>query len=161
MDAWYTPPQTVEMCLKALLDSFKCLELDYNNFNFVEPAAGNGAFLEGMVSKLCIKQEHIFACDIEPGASFKDITYKHVDFLTLDSSEFGEGAIFIGNPPFSNGRKRGRGSGPLMHRKFMQHAVKLKCSMVAFILPNSFNRPTKRIMKSSISFLVKIFKTNA
>lgn len=141
MDAWYTPPQTVELCLKALLDTFS--KLDYATLNFVEPAAGNGAFLEGLCA-IGIKKEHIFAYDLDPTTSFKDITYKHVDFLTIDSSDFGDGAVFIGNPPFSNGRKRGRGSGPLMHRKFMQHAVKLKCSMVAFILPNSFNRPTKK-----------------
>lgn len=88
-DKYYTPQHIVDKVLEAT-DKI----IGFNNITeFIEPSAGNGAFLD----KLYATNIPTLAYDLYPE---RDDIIKQ-DFLTLDL-EYKKGRCVIGNPPFGN-----------------------------------------------------------
>lgn len=85
---------------------------------WIEPSAGRGVFLDLVPSAI--------GYDIDP----KDPRIQQADFL---ETEIPEGCVVFGNPPF------GRQSS--IANKFIAHAAE-KASVIAFILPLSFSKPS-------------------
>lgn len=94
---------------------------------FIEPAAGAGAFLAPL-QKL---SPHLIAYDIAPPPHIPFIRGR--DFLALDlAAENIRDAVFVGNPPFGF-------AGNLALRFFNKAAP--HASHIAFILPRTFKKP--------------------
>jgi hypothetical protein len=111
-DKFYTKPSVANLCVSELKK--------HAVGTWIEPSAGSGAFIDAVGHK-------IVAMDIDPG---RDGIVKQ-DFLTWTSS-YTECTVF-GNPPF------GRQS--TLARKFIKHASTF-ASVIAFILPRSFTKPS-------------------
>lgn len=148
VDVWLTPPELVDVCIDAVKTHIPGLSARL----IVEPSAGMGAFLTALV-KNDIK--NIRAYDIDPSMSCPVTNYIYMDFLQ-EIKPFPPGTVVLGNPPFSNGFKRGTGSGPLIHLAFLKKSVELGCEYIAFILPNSFSRPTKKCPIPETLEIVKV-----
>jgi hypothetical protein len=111
-DKFYTKPSVANLCVSELKK--------HAVGTWIEPSAGSGAFVDAVGHK-------IVAMDIDPG---RDGIVKQ-DFLTW-TSPYTECTVF-GNPPF------GRQS--TLARKFIKHASTF-ASVIAFILPRSFTKPS-------------------
>lgn len=109
-DKFYTNPIIAKQCYDFLIKTF-----DVKNQVFLEPSAGNGAFLPYL--------KNYIALDIEPEAD--NIIKK--DFFTFTTSK--TDYITIGNPPFGKRSKTAI--------DFFNHASQFS-SIIAFILPISF-----------------------
>ena len=109
----------------------------YNNkYQFIEPSAGNGSFLQYLPkntlsfdikpeSKEIIKQDFL-------SLKLEDIErYKLGDLIDLKNNDFKE-LFFIGNPPF--------GKNNSLAIKFFNHCCKLNAKYIGFILPKSFGK---------------------
>lgn len=126
LDQFYTNPCVADLCI-AILSEFSNL----NNFNFIEPSAGAGAFLD-----ICVKEQlPVLAFDLDPKT--KGIVQK--DFLTISAANITftkqKKLCFIGNPPF--------GTGANMAKRFFNHAAQF-ADVIAFILPRTFKKTSVR-----------------
>ncbi len=126
LDKYYTKDNIAEMCVNEMV---KALPFDLNDFLFIEPSAGSGAFVDAIKAKnLSIK-----GFDILPTRS--DVIEN--DFLNgnlidlLDTEEKNKKRITIGNPPF--GRKSSLAIDFL--NKSLEHS-----DYVCFIIPNQFEK---------------------
>lgn len=124
LDKFYTNEKTVDTVIDYLVDLFKKNKIDISYYSFLEPCAGDGAFLNGLERKL--PKSKYEAYDIAP----EDSRIIKMDFLDLNK-EYDEHLITIGNPPFGY-------KGDLA-AKFIN-----KCSefgpIVIFVLPIQFRR---------------------
>jgi len=113
-DQFYTKASVAKECIKIIKEQIN----DYSKYQWLEPSAGNGAFL----TRGCI------ALDIDP-------KHKRVikqDFL--DYTPSGEKPILTyGNPPF--------GKQSSLAKSFIKHAASFS-SIIALILPRSFVKPS-------------------
>lgn len=119
LDQFFTKPEIAKDCIDLLLKTVPINE----NFVFIEPSAGEGAFSSQINN--CI------AIDIDPK---KPNTIK-ADFLLLKKEELtknlSDSVVVIGNPPF------GRISSLAV--KFFNHAT-LFADTIAFIVPKTFQK---------------------
>lgn len=127
-DQFYTQDHVAEQCLDNLLNVLT-RQSDYllDETFFVEPSAGDGAFLRALDKA---HYNNYYACDIDPHHS----RIVQRDFLEDDLSKElppKSQAIVIGNPPF--GRRAS------LAAKFINQAFKY-VDTVAFILPLQFQR---------------------
>ncbi|WP_036438081.1 hypothetical protein [Mycoplasmopsis gallinarum] len=112
-DQFYTKENVVELCKKSLLQ--------FNNYDvFIEPSAGEGAFLNIFANTL--------AYDIDP----KQTKIMKQDFLELDLNFNNKKVLVFGNPPF--------GSRSILAKKFIKKSISLGANAIAFILPNIFKK---------------------
>jgi len=111
-DKFYTKPSVASSCVNELKK--------HAVGTWIEPSAGSGSFVDAVDHK-------IVAMDIDPG---RDGIVKQ-DFLVWESP-YTKCTVF-GNPPF------GRQS--TLARKFIKHASTF-ASVIAFILPRSFTKPS-------------------
>lgn len=120
IDKYYTKKNIVEECISLIKDN-----IDISNKDLIiEPSAGNGSFIDFIMS---LSKNYLFY-DIEPDNS-KIIKQ---DFLLLDTKNFQQKKIhIIGNPPF--GRQSSQA------RKFIKKSCKF-CDTLSFILPKSFKK---------------------
>ena len=118
-DQFYTCCQAVKKCLQNVsLQKFDCI---------IEPSAGGGSFLDQ------IKHPNIIALDINPTA--KGI--EKCDFLNYELTKNYKKVLIIGNPPFGIRHK--------LSDAFLLKSFGLpNAKMVAFVLPNTYNKPTKQ-----------------
>lgn len=124
MDKFYTNPDVVDEVINVLMGLFKKHDMDINEFNFIEPSAGSGAFIEGLNRN--IKNANIRAYDIEPEGE----GIEKEDFLKLSPS-YSEKNIVIGNPPFGY-----KGS---LAAEFINKGSEW-APIVVFVLPIQFRR---------------------
>ena len=110
LDKFYTIPNIAQQCYDFLIQHFPNIE----NKKFLEPSAGNGAFLPFL--------KNYIAIDIKPEAE----NIKEQDFLTFSSNEQ---LITIGNPPFGQRSK--------LAIQFFNKAAEFS-DIIAFIVPVSF-----------------------
>lgn len=121
LDRFYTHDDTVEQCLGLL---------DLHNYDvIVEPSAGAGAFSDRI--------EGCVAFDIMPakeGIIQKDyLTVTPADLTTQDNVAPAEQKIaVVGNPPF--------GKRSVLAKQFIRHSIDLGASLIAFILPRTFEK---------------------
>lgn len=114
-DKYYTPQHIVDLVIQRTKE---VIGLD-NITEFIEPGAGNGAFLD----KLYELGKPVYAYDLCPER--EDI--KEQDYLLL-REEYKKGRCIIGNPPF--------GRANCYIKKFFNKSIKIS-DYIAFILPIS------------------------
>lgn len=115
LDKYYTPQTVVEKCINILEN----IVGDLNEYKFIEPSAGDGAFYFPLISKT----KNVIAFDISPDNEL----INQQDFLELDTSQYTD-YITIGNPPY--------GSRMNLAQKFYKKSIEYS-SYIAFILPIS------------------------
>lgn len=112
LDQFYTSPEVARSCMDVLRPWVE------GTRTWIEPSAGTGVFLELVPEAL--------GYDIEP----KHPRIQTANFLDVDVPE---GAVVYGNPPF------GRQSSTA--KAFIAHSART-ASIIAFVLPRSFSKPS-------------------
>ena len=118
-DQYYTKSSVAKKCV----DKIREMVPNSETFQWIEPSAGNGAFLKilpGHIDKIGI--------DLEP----KSADIQQGDFLTWIPTT-NKKRIFFGNPPF--GRQAS------LAKSFIKYASQY-AEIIAFILPRSFVKPS-------------------
>jgi len=116
-DQYFAPEDMVDECLTILKEKLMELGIDEKKYTYIEPSAGDGAFL------IKLPKDRRIGIDIEP---------RHEEIIESDFLEWEpeDGKyITVGGPPFGH-----RGD---LAVKFMNHASKFS-DVVAFILPQYF-----------------------
>lgn len=131
LDQFYTTDKLAKQCYDLLLNQLNKMQIEIDNYHFIEPSAGGGN-----IFKLLPKKKRI-GIELE-----KDINpeYKVIDFLDY-IPEQRLNYIVLGNPPFGL-----RGN---MALRFINHANKF-ADIVAFILPPLFNSDGKGTPKNRV-----------
>ena len=118
-EQYFTDPELAERCV-----AFAGSLLSFDEFAlFVEPSAGEGAFLR------LLPRERRIGIDLEP----RDADIARADFLQWEAPTRNGPILTIGNPPF--------GQRAALAMEFMARACTFSAA-VAFILPRSFNKYT-------------------
>jgi hypothetical protein len=119
-DQFYTKTSIARECVNSILANCP----DAPQYIWVEPSAGNGAFLR------CLPQTiPRVAIDIDP----RSPEIIKADFLQW--IPVGDGPkVFFGNPPF--------GSQGSLAKAFIKYAAATNAQIIAFILPRSFMKPS-------------------
>jgi hypothetical protein len=138
-DQFYTSPHVAKKCIEILISVLRDPEmhpqvLPLSSYLWVEPSAGNGAFLNSIPDTY-----DKIGIDIEPGLE-ADASILKQDFLTWvlppqPPKTNKKPVIIFGNPPF------GRQSS--LAKAFIAHSCKIASTyIIAFILPRSFVKPS-------------------
>jgi hypothetical protein len=134
-DQFYTSPDVAKKCIEILISRLHNGQLyspvlPLSSYLWVEPSAGNGAFLNSIPETY-----DKIGIDIEPGPGAGANILKQ-DFLTWVPPQTNQKPVIIfGNPPF------GRQSS--LAKAFVAHSCKFPTtSTIAFILPRSFVKPS-------------------
>jgi hypothetical protein len=119
LDKFYTQPAVAQHCISLI----KLTLGSYGAWTWIEPAAGSGAFLQGV--------DEVIALDLAPASDL----VTSADFLTWIPPFPSGKLLFYGNPPFGR-----QGS---LAKAFIQRACSFEgTEAVAFILPRSFQKPS-------------------
>lgn len=130
-DQFFTPADIAKQCIETVIQTFEELNLDLENYIFIEPSAGSGRFLP------FIPSNNYIAMDIEP-MNKNIIQQDFLDWQPDKSKKY----IVIGNPPFGL-----RGQKAL---QFINKAFEF-ADFVCFILPPLFNSDGKGSPKKRIN----------
>jgi hypothetical protein len=122
-DQYYTKLEVAKKCFLKFEKVSSNLDIDLNEYSFIEPSAGNGRFYD------LLPKERRIGIDIEPKAQ-GIIKHDYLKWLPENKSNY----IVIGNPPFG---LRGH-----LALQFINHSYKF-ADVVAFILPQLFNSDGK------------------
>lgn len=142
LDAYYTKDEVALRCVEKFIEI--CPNLD-NNSTWIEPSVGGGAFLRALYSKL---GQAVSVVTIDTNQK-TDATF-HADFLSWSPDvSLSKPLVVFGNPPF--------GKNSSIAIQFVNHSSKF-ASFIAFILPNSFNKPS--VMKRIDRHLHIIYSQN-
>ena len=140
-DQFYTSPGVAKKCIQILISVLHDAELHprvlpLSSYLWVEPSAGQGAFLNSIPETY-----DKIGIDIEPGPGpGADANILKQDFLTWvlppqPPKTNQKPVIIFGNPPF------GRQSS--LAKAFIAHSCKIASTyIIAFILPRSFVKPS-------------------
>jgi predicted RNA methylase len=132
-DQFYTSPNVAKKCIETVIyhlhnNTLLSPVLPLSSYLWIEPSAGNGAFLHNIPDTY-----DKIGIDIDPRAA----NILKQDFLTWMPSSSSSSAtkpiIVFGNPPF--------GSQSTLAKAFIAHSCKF-ASIIAFILPKSFVKPS-------------------
>lgn len=116
----------------------------WNALRFVEPAAGDGAFLKYLPRGRSVGVE-VDPELLERHPEYIAASLQDGGFLALDASDLGlrgvprANIVFVGNPPYSVPKFDGRSNNVALD--FVNHAASMG-DTVAMILGNTFRRPT-------------------
>ena len=130
---FYTTKEISIYCYDKAIEVLKKLDIDYNNYHFIEPSAGCCNFYE-----ILPKNKRI-GIDLEPVGKYKHeiIKSNYLDYIPSLNNRY----IVIGNPPFGL-----RGNLAL---RFINHSY-MFADIVAFILPPLFNSKGKGVPMTRI-----------
>jgi hypothetical protein len=121
-DQFYTKKSIAELCIQRIIEKIPHAA----DMQWIEPAAGSGAFLN-----LVPPTTEKLGIDIEP----KSPGILKGDFLLWTPPKIpAKQRLLFGNPPFGR-----QGS---IAKKFIQHSAEIGASVIAFILPRSFVKPS-------------------
>jgi hypothetical protein len=131
-DQFYTSPSVAKKCIQHIISWLNYGAPSSSSYLWVEPSAGNGAFLNSIPETY-----DKIGIDIEPDSGAGANILKQ-DFLTwmppVQKTKTNQKPVIIfGNPPF------GRQSH--LAKAFIAHSCKF-ASIIAFILPRSFVKPS-------------------
>lgn len=132
LDAFYTNDCTALHCIQSLASI-----VDISSFkHIIEPSAGGGAFIRAL-NNVGIDANRIEAFDINPtsdGITAQDwLDERFQNTLKHDISSIPDSNVLIvGNPPF--------GKRASLAKAFIRAAIELNASVIALILPNTFNK---------------------
>jgi hypothetical protein len=119
IDKFYTRPAEALHCISLIKSTIPFTD----DLQWIEPAAGSGAFLHGV--------DDVIALDLEPASD----RVTSADFLTWSPPLPSGRLLFYGNPPFGR-----QGS---LAKAFIQRACSFEgTEVIAFILPRSFQKPS-------------------
>lgn len=122
LNKYYTKPLIAKQCVEILQKELLETGFDVHYAFFIEPAAGNGSFLQ------FLPNNNFFACDIYPENN--NIVSK--DFINQNIQiDKNQNNIIIGNPPFG---KKGQMALDFINKSFDY------ANIVAFILPVQFRK---------------------
>lgn len=124
LDRFYTNADTSRQCVDILVDVIPSLS---SSTPIVEPSAGSGSFIHALITS---GFDNIIAFDIAPSTD----EIRRQDFLSTSSNDCSHASVFVGNPPF--------GERSFMAKRFIMHCIDLGADIIAFILPNTFNKIT-------------------
>lgn len=120
-DQYYTKPAVAAQCVSKIIQHCPSIAREYQ---WIEPSAGRGAFLDDAVSK----KFDCLGIDLDPKAP----GILQGDFLAwVPTTE--RKRVFFGNPPFGK-----QGS---LAKSFIKHAAEFG-DIIGFILPRSFVKPS-------------------
>jgi len=119
-DQYYTRVSIARHCVDSIFTHCP----DATQYMWIEPSAGNGAFLSALPPTLSR-----IAIDLEP----RGPGIEKADFLSWIPEGNGK-KVYFGNPPF--------GSQGSLAKSFIKHAAKNNAQIIAFILPRSFMKPS-------------------
>jgi len=136
-DQFFTPLDTAQKCFTIFMDTIQEYNENIENFYYIEPSAGDGAFLKVLPS------ENTIAMDIEP----RHESVIQYDYLQWKPNEyhncipFHKQYIVFGNPPFG---LRGH-----LALKFINHSYQF-ADYVCFILPQLFESDGKGVPRKRV-----------
>lgn len=119
LDQFFTRPHVAKACWESFCKYIEADEGDLNNYKFVEPSAGMGAFYDLLPSNRRV------GIDVVRYRS----EFIQDDFLSWQPKKNGYRYVCIGNPPF--------GYRAWLALAFVNHAAQF-CDYVGFILPMAF-----------------------
>lgn len=122
LDRFYTNIDIASHCIDILTDAIGESLLDY----VVEPSAGSGSFS----TLLRARGSHVTAFDIVPTGEW----IIDEDFLSVTPEDTDSVTVFVGNPPF--------GERSATAKRFIAKCIELGADVIAFVLPNTFNKLT-------------------
>ncbi|WP_017193551.1 SAM-dependent methyltransferase [Vaccinium witches'-broom phytoplasma] len=122
-DEFYTTEKTVDWCFETLTKELKKLDINFNEYCFIEPSAGTGNFYRKM------PPNNRIGVEINPNLNKDYFISDYLDFEPKNKKN-----IVFGNPPFGL-----RGNLAL---RFINHSYNF-ADVVAFILPPCFNSDGK------------------
>ena len=128
-DDYFTKPQVAEECVKSLIKYVTDGRRNIKSRSFIEPSAGAGAFIKPFDDT----EFSVTGYDLTPRD--KRITESNWFDVQLSGGE-----IVVGNPPF--------GFAASLAVKFFNHAASENASIIAFIVPRSFQ---KRSVKDKLN----------
>ena len=132
LDKFYTKRGVSSTCVNHLCKLMTNFNLNIHDAVFVEPSAGDGTFIDALYSH-DINREHIVSYDIEPKrADIKQADWFDTTPIRLNAHL----CVVLGNPPF--------GVRSTLAKKFISHAISWNADVIAFILPDTFNRLTNQ-----------------
>jgi len=134
LDQFFTRPEIAALCHKSLKDLMGEDGAKEQDYKFVEPSAGAGAFYD------LLPDHRRVGIDIVPMNS----EYISQDFLSWSPKKNGYRYTAIGNPPF--------GYRAWLALAFMNHAATF-CDYVGFILPMAFQSEGKGSPKHRVDGL--------
>jgi hypothetical protein len=139
-DQFFTPLETAQKCFQIFTDIIKQYGETPSDFKYIEPSAGDGAFLQVLPSDT-------IALDIEPRHP-SVINFDYLNWYPSESNNF----VVFGNPPFG---LRGH-----MALKFINHSYEF-AEYVCFILPQLFESdgkgvPRKRVRGYNLIHSIKL-----
>jgi hypothetical protein len=123
-DQFFTSEESVKYCISVFKNKLNELNVDYKDYIYIEPSAGNGSFYK------FLPIDRRIGLDIEPRY---DGVIKQ-NYLNWEPIEKDKKYIVLGNPPFGL-----RGNLAL---RFIKHSEKFS-DFVAFILPPLFSSSGK------------------
>ena len=137
-DQFFTPSDMAEKCWKKFNE---IVEIDINDYTFIEPSAGDGSFMK-------VLPDNTIGIDIEP--RYPGVI-KH-DYLSWNPDDLNRKYIVFGNPPFG---LRGH-----LALNFINHSYDFS-DYVCLILPQLFESdgkgsPRKRVSKYNLIFSEKL-----
>ncbi len=121
LDKYYTKPEIASKLTDVLLSALKSQDLPPGFDLVIEPAAGNGSFLEPFQAL----GNPVVALDIAP----EHPSIETQDFLTFRNEA---PSVYAGNPPF--------GHASHLAIKFFNHAAANGAVVIAFVLPRTFRK---------------------
>lgn len=131
-DQFYTKPNVAEKCFEIFKSVAKKLDVNLDNYTFIEPAAGCGCFFQ------LLPKDRRIGIDIDPkkitGIENKKII--KADYFEWTPKNLNKKYIVIGNPPFG---LRGKLALQFINKSYPY------ADMVAFILPQLFNSDGKGV----------------
>ena len=144
-DQFFTSEKTAKYCYDIFKKVMKNKNVDINEYIFIEPSAGDGAFLN-------VLPKETISLDIEP----RHEKIKKQNFLVWEPENKAVKYIGFGNPPFGL-----RGN---LAVRFINHFSKF-ADLVCFILPQLFESdgkgsPRKRIKEYNLIYSGKLEDSN-
>jgi hypothetical protein len=134
LDQFFTRPEVAKQCWDSLLKHMKMNGANEQEYKFIEPSAGLGAFYDLLPTKRRV------GIDVEKFNS----KYIQTDFLSWAPSKGKFNFACVGNPPF--------GYRAWLALAFMNHASKF-CDYVGFIVPMSFQSRGKSNVQDRVEGL--------
>jgi len=131
-DQFYTSQDVAKKCIQHIISWLNYGAPSSSSYLWVEPSAGNGAFLNNIPETY-----DKIGIDIDPQSGCGANILKQ-DFLTwvppVQNTKTNQKPVIVfGNPPF--------GSQSSLAKAFIKHSCKF-ASVIAFILPRSFVKPS-------------------
>lgn len=125
LDQFYTDRSLAEKLVGVVLARLKARGVAVKDQRFLEPSAGEGAFIDALLGQA--PSARVAGCDLDP----KHPRVEHQDFFERALPAVEERWMVVGNPPF--------GKNAMLAVRFFNHAAAF-ADTIAFIVPRTFEK---------------------